>query len=183
MPLSVLINPSHVKFFFSCSVLDQVAPAHSPRKTQFNWGMTPTLLWKNKSFCCDLRQVLRGKEKAKSTQVLPRYTPVTHTYTTLLWKLISKKLLKGTSYSMIELACQVCWHSGSAQILAWSLLSRYNPQSIQPPKKWFHRSRRGPGKPDTALLKQQQLLFSLSNCPLFSHRETYSEDNIHNGSE
>lgn len=145
MPASVLINPFHVKFVSSCSVLDQVSPAHSPGNAQFIWGMTPTLLWKNKSYSCDLRQVLRWKEKAKSPQVLPWFAPVTHTFNTLPWKPIPKKLLKGTSYSMVKPACQVCWCSGSAQILAQSLLLRHNLQSIQPPKQWYFRSRRDSG--------------------------------------
>lgn len=130
MPVSVLINPSHVKFVSSCSVLPQVSPAHCPRKVQFIWGMTPILMWKNKSYCCDLQQVLRGKEKAKSPQVVPWYAPVTHISNIFQWKSISKKLLKCTPYSMAKQACQVCWHAGLAQ----SLLSRHNPKHPTPKK-------------------------------------------------
>lgn len=48
---------------------------------------------------------------------------------------------------MVEWVCQACWHSGKAQILAQTLLSRDNHQSIHPPnKKVVPQELRGAGE-------------------------------------
>lgn len=98
--------------------------------------------------------------KGKRESQKPTSPPVVHTCNTdLKYTSMKAHLQKApqASYSMVEPACQVCWHSGSAQILAQSLLSSHNPQSIQLPRSGSTGAEEGQGN-------QTQLFSNSSSC-------------------